>query len=111
MPTIEECLASLAWRKAQQPKPKDPDRDRRKAFYASRSWRKARYEALKTAKGRCQCCGVTANDGARLVVDHVKPVRLYWHLRLEHSNFQVLCNDCNLAKASSDETDWRRETE
>ncbi|HEY8006085.1 MAG TPA: HNH endonuclease signature motif containing protein [Methylocella sp.] len=106
MPTIEEALNALAWRKSQQPKSKDPDRDRRKAFYASRAWRQARYTALKAAKGRCQACGIAAND-ARLVVDHVKPLRHHWHLRLEQSNLQVLCDDCNLAKGSWDETDFR----
>jgi 5-methylcytosine-specific restriction endonuclease McrA len=107
MPTIDECLRALEARQAQQPKSKDPDRDKRKAFYNSRAWRSARYEALKAANGRCMACGDSPADGARLVVDHVKPVRHHWHLRLEPSNFQVLCSNCNLAKASSDETDWR----
>jgi 5-methylcytosine-specific restriction endonuclease McrA len=107
MPSVEEYLADLAWRKSQQPEPRNADRDKRKAFYASRAWRSARYEALKAANGRCQACGDSPADGARLCVDHVKPVRHYWHLRLEPSNLQVLCSNCNLAKASSDETDWR----
>jgi 5-methylcytosine-specific restriction endonuclease McrA len=107
MPTVEECLAALAERKAKAPVSKDPARDRRKAFYNSRAWRQARYGALKAANGRCQCCGATANDGVKLVVDHILPIRTHWHLRFEPTNLQVLCNDDNLAKASSDTTDWR----
>jgi 5-methylcytosine-specific restriction endonuclease McrA len=107
MTTIAECLAAMAWQKAQAPASKDPARDARKAFYNSRSWRKLRYEALKLHGGRCQACGATAADGVKLVVDHILPVKTHWHLRLELSNLQVLCNDDNLAKASRDETDWR----
>jgi 5-methylcytosine-specific restriction endonuclease McrA len=110
MVTVSEALSALAAREAEAPVSKDPARDARKSFYASRAWRSARYAALKLANGRCQCCGACPADGARLCVDHIRPVRHHWHLRLEPTNFQVLCSNCNLAKASSDETDWRQGT-
>ena len=77
-------------------------------FYKSRTWRAARYAFLKTQQRplRCKCCGATAAD-ARLVVDHVVAIKSDWNRRLNPENFQLLCNDCNLAKASCDSTDWR----
>jgi hypothetical protein len=89
--------------------------DKYARFYKSRAWAKAKYAYLKTlAKPvRCACCGVTAAD-ARLVVDHVIPLRLPngspnpegWAKRLE-GPFQVLCNEHNwICKAGQDD-DWR----
>ena len=57
--------------------------------------------------GACQACGARKSDGAKLVVDHIKPVRHYWHLRFAADNLQVLCEPCNLGKGSWDQTDWR----
>lgn len=80
-----------------------------KSFYLSREWLTSvgRYKAIKAAGGRCQCCGSSSKDGVRIVVDHIKPVRRYWHLRFDENNLQVLCDNCNLGKGSWDETDWR----
>jgi 5-methylcytosine-specific restriction endonuclease McrA len=79
-----------------------------KKFYGSRAWRAARYAFLKTQSRplRCKCCGATAAD-TRLVVDHIVAIKKDWVRRLDQANMQLLCNDCNLAKASSDSTDWR----
>jgi 5-methylcytosine-specific restriction endonuclease McrA len=81
----------------------------RRAFYNSRAWRALRYGVLRKYGGRCQACGRTAGDGVVICVDHVKSVRNNWELRLDPSNLQILCSDCNLAKASEDSTDWRKE--
>ena len=78
-----------------------------KEFYSSWEWKRLRYNFLKNKKRRCCCCGATPESGAQIVVDHIKPVRRYWSLRLNQSNLQVLCNDCNMGKSSTDETDWR----
>jgi 5-methylcytosine-specific restriction protein A len=75
-------------------------------FYRSWEWKKLRYEVLKEFGAQCQCCGATAQHGVRIVVDHIKPIRNFWQLRLVKANCQVLCNDCNMGKASSDETAW-----
>jgi hypothetical protein len=85
-----------------------------KQFYSSKEWRtsESRYTALRNAKGRCQCCGRSKDEeGIKLVVDHIKPVRKFWHLRFDVMNLQVLCNDCNLGKGSWDQTDWRNPLE
>jgi len=102
---IEEIIARHLLRK-EQPRPPSDDA-KRKAFYASRAWRKLRYETLKRYGARCMTCGRTARDGVVIVCDHILPIKTHWHLRLEPSNIQVLCADDNLAKASADTTDWR----
>lgn len=81
----------------------------RHEFYLSPEWlnSRPRYQAIKAARGACQACGARKSDGAKLVVDHIKPVRHYWHLRFAADNLQVLCEPCNLGKGSWDETDWR----
>ena len=88
---------------------KKPTAIMRDEFYLSREWRnsRARYQAIKAARGACQACGARKSDGVKLVVDHIKPVRHYWHLRFAADNLQVLCEPCNLGKGSWDQTDWR----
>jgi 5-methylcytosine-specific restriction endonuclease McrA len=108
MPSIAECLAALP-----PPAPKPPRPDKFKLFYNSRAWRNARYQFLKQQPRplRCSCCGATAAD-TKLAVDHIVPLKMDFSRRLEQTNFQVLCAvDCNLAKASTDATDWRLEKE
>lgn len=107
MTTVAELIAGVKAAE-QQRAAKVEQFDRYRRFYRSRAWRAARYKFLKTQVRplRCRCCGATAAD-ARLVVDHVVSLKRDWSCGLDESNFQVLCNDCNLAKASHDETDWR----
>ena len=83
--------------------------DRAQKFYRSYEWRKLRYQILQRDGARCALCGVTPNEGAVMNVDHIKPVRKYWTLRLDPENLQVLCNQCNHGKGNWDETDWRDE--
>jgi hypothetical protein len=54
-----------------------------------------RYHVL--AIGRCQHCGWSVEDGARLEVDHIMPVAKGGGS--ERSNLQALCADCNLGKS------------
>ena len=89
-----------------------PDRPERpanaiKSFYNSWQWKKLRYRVLKERGRCCECCRATAADGAKIVVDHVKPVRHFWELRLDPKNLQILCDGCNRGKGSHDTTDWR----
>lgn len=76
-------------------------------FYRSREWADARYDALKRSKGSCELCGRGKADGAVLNVDHIKPLKQAWELRLDLSNLQVLCGMCNKGKGNRDDTDWR----
>lgn len=76
-------------------------------FYKSWEWRRLRYDFIKAKKRKCMCCGRSPSDGIVIHVDHIKPIRRYWHLRLDINNLQILCEDCNHGKGSRDETDWR----
>ncbi len=81
----------------------------KKSFYSTAEWKRVRYEVLRDCGARCQCCGKNPREhGITLNVDHIKPLRTHWELRLEKSNLQVLCSDCNWGKGSHDTTDWRR---
>lgn len=77
-----------------------------KAFLTSWDWRKLRYEVLKERGFQCECCGATAKNNersgmpVRIEVDHIKPISKFWQLRLEKSNLQVLCRDCNKGKGN-----------
>lgn len=75
-------------------------------FYQSFEWRRLRYHVLKRDGGRCLVCGQSAADGIVLHVDHIKPLRYNWDLRLDPDNLQVLCSVCNHGKGNWDETDW-----
>lgn len=55
-----------------------------------------RFEILKRDDYRCQMCGVTAKDGAKLEIDHIHPVSKGGSNNT--SNLQVLCRDCNAGK-------------
>lgn len=77
-----------------------------KEFYASWGWKRLSFD-VKQERGRiCECCGARPPK-AVIHTDHIKPLRKYWHLRLERSNMQILCEDCNMGKGSRDETDFR----
>lgn len=78
-----------------------------KRFYESYEWRKLRYSILKKYGFKCLACGRSSADGAVLHVDHIKPVRANWHLRLDQDNLQPLCDWCNHGKGNWDETDLR----
>lgn len=81
----------------------DPVRE----FYASFEWRKLRLEILKRDGRQCLCCGAKPEHGVYMHVDHIKPLRFNWELRLDPDNLQVLCEICNHGKGNWDATDWR----
>lgn len=56
-----------------------------------------RYDILKRDHYRCQICGVTAKEGAKLHVDHIKPIAKGGKTVPE--NLQTLCDRCNLGKS------------
>lgn len=73
-------------------------------FYSSYDWKQLRYTVIKKYKGRCMACN---RSDLPLHVDHIKPLRKYWSLRLDINNLQILCQDCNYGKGNWDEHDWR----
>lgn len=61
-----------------------------------RGWYTLRFQVLKRDGYRCQLCGATAADGARLEVDHKVP-RARGGTD-DESNLWVLCLPCNRGK-------------
>ena len=109
--TLEHVRALMRAQRPDDPENGRAERGKFKRFYQSRAWKAARYRYLKSLKPEerhCTCCGITVALGARLVVDHIIPIRTEegWRRRLT-GPFQILCNDDNLSKGSSDQTDWR----
>lgn len=96
--------------------PRPPDNTKaivRGRFYKSWEWRTLRMLVLKQHGPVCMCCGAERGDvnmsgeAVKICVDHIKPLSTHWHLRLDPSNLQVLCDECNQGKGAWDETDWR----
>lgn len=83
-------------------------------FYKSWEWRTLRMEVLKEHGRACQCCGAepgmktASGDPVRICVDHIKPLSKFWNLRLDRTNLQVLCDECNQGKGAWDQTDFRK---
>jgi 5-methylcytosine-specific restriction endonuclease McrA len=71
--------------------------DEIKRFYRSAEWKRLRFAQLQ-AEPCCRMCGASAASGARMNVDHVRPLHRYWHLRLDARNLQTLCAGCNWGK-------------
>lgn len=90
-----------------------PSASKKEEFYASWEWRTVRMEVLKEQGRACQCCGsepgmkTAAGAPVRICVDHIKPLSKFWHLRLDKSNLQILCDECNQGKGNWDQTDFR----
>ena len=56
-----------------------------------------RYEVLRRDGFRCQICGASQADGAKLHVDHIIPVSKGG--KTELNNLRTLCDMCNLGKS------------
>ena len=98
---LQERHPKKKQRKAKTQRRKSP------SFYNTRQWKELRYKILVRFGARCQCCGATAKDGAKINVDHIVPLSRNWERRLDESNLQVLCGGCNMGKGATDMTDWR----
>lgn len=98
-------LSPLAWllRRFIGRRRASPEEIRR--FYKSAEWKRLRYAHLAKSP-TCTACGRLAKDGARMNVDHIKPLHKHWHLRVAPFNLQTLCALCNHGKGGTDK-DWR----
>jgi 5-methylcytosine-specific restriction endonuclease McrA len=96
-------LAGLCRRSAAAPETGD-------SFYRSYRWRRLRIDALEANRMRygmlaCECCGMI--DARQWHVDHIYPRSTHPELALEPDNLQVLCDACNVGKATAYTTNWR----
>lgn len=66
-------------------------------FYQSTEWREARGYVFAHHSNECAYCGSIE----KLQVDHIRPLRHNWELRLVIDNLQILCEDCNYKKGSN----------
>jgi len=57
-----------------------------------------RYDVFKRDGFRCRICGASANDGAKLHVDHIIPISKGGRTRMD--NLQTLCDRCNIGKGN-----------
>jgi 5-methylcytosine-specific restriction endonuclease McrA len=111
---LRRVVLSRADRAPYKPTPFDRERAAKsgptefmiKDFYASWEWKRLSFDVKQTRGRVCECCGARA-PAVKIITDHIKPLRKYWHLRLDRTNLQVLCDDCNMGKGSRDETDFR----
>lgn len=85
-----------------------PDRRKRPSddFYQSWEWASLRFEVLRKYGAKCMLCGATS-ETSKIVVDHIKPRRIYPELELSMDNLQVLCDMCNRGKGGRREVDFR----
>tara|TARA_B100000287_G_scaffold339333_1_gene325528 strand:- start:30 stop:434 length:405 start_codon:yes stop_codon:yes gene_type:complete len=74
-----------------------------KNFYKCIEWKILRKEYMNENKAKffqCNYCGEDVSKCRSLNIDHIKPLKSHWHLRLDKSNLQILCKDCNKFKGS-----------
>jgi len=65
-------------------------------FYGSAEWKEARRIVFEKNLHLCNYCG----SNSHLQVDHIKPLRYFWDLRVDLTNLQILCSGCNREKGS-----------
>ena len=61
-----------------------------------------RFKILHRDQYRCQTCGTTAEDGAKLHVDHILPVSKGG--TNDESNLRALCSECNIGRGNRYDT-------
>lgn len=73
-----------------------------RAYQQSKDYQRAlmtpslRYDVMKRDQFRCCICGISAQEGAKLHVDHILPVSRGG--KTELNNLRTLCDRCNLGK-------------
>jgi 5-methylcytosine-specific restriction protein A len=72
------------------------------AFYNSSAWKRLREQALIRDNGLCQECLKEKKITPAFVVDHILPLKLFWHLRLTLNNLRSLCGSCHSKKTIED---------
>jgi len=102
--TTERYCASHAHKAAEQTRYYDRyERDKAAtAFYHSIEWISTREQALIRDHHLCQDCLKNKRIAPAVIVDHIEPLRLFWHLRIVLSNLRSLCRSCHNRKTAED---------
>lgn len=80
----------------------DERRTEQKSFFRTPIPWRLRFRVMQRDNRRCRVCGLTADDGVRMEVDHIVPVAKGG--KTVESNLWVLCQPCNGGKSDSDLT-------
>lgn len=72
------------------------------SFYSCKEWRDLRYQALLRDGFECQYCKEKGLIKQAEMVDHVKPTRERWDLRLDIDNLKSSCWSCHNKKTAED---------
>tara|TARA_R110002020_G_scaffold5179_4_gene21926 strand:- start:10010 stop:10357 length:348 start_codon:yes stop_codon:yes gene_type:complete len=86
----EECALVAERARARKAKA-DKNRPNARARGYDREWEKARADYLSVYPS-CRRCGSKAD-----LVDHITPIKVAPHRRLDRTNFQSLCTTCHSA--------------
>lgn len=71
-------------------------------FYNGYEWRKKREQIKKRDGGLCQECLRSGRTATGRVVDHIKPIKDNYELRLDDSNLETLCDVCHNKKTAKE---------
>lgn len=72
-------------------------------FYRTREWKRIRDVRLKMDNHMCVRCRDQGVMRQAQMVDHIKPIKTHWQLRLSLSNLQSLCFSCHNYKTSNED--------
>jgi 5-methylcytosine-specific restriction endonuclease McrA len=70
-------------------------------FYDQKAWRVLRREIIKRDGYRCVRCGAYVGDLGAARVDHIVPVTMAPHRRLDPTNLRTLCAICDNRSATT----------
>jgi hypothetical protein len=83
----------------------------RKAFRSSVPWLKMRFSVLAEnaeRNGGVATCELCSSTSGSMHVDHIEALSRCFEKRLDRSNLQVLCADCNIGKLDGTPIDFRK---
>ncbi|WP_078392089.1 HNH endonuclease [Shouchella patagoniensis] len=78
------------------------------AFYKSPQWIGMREAVKRRDKGLCVKCQMQKRLVPMAIVDHIRPLKDDWSLRLNPENLQSLCHACHNIKTARENADRKR---
>lgn len=78
--------------------------EERHNFYWTKEWvQLSNMFKHRNDRGHCEVCGRKwfSDVDTERNVDHIKPIKYFWELRLDYDNLQMCCSECNREKGNS----------